>query len=139
MATPPLPDDLSALLEQPNPAVIATLGADGRPVSVATWYVMDGGDALVSMDATRKRLEHLRRDPRVSLTVLDGDDWYRHVTLRGRVVELRDDEGLADIDRISTHYRGQAYSHRTSPRVTARIAVERWHGWHGGRPLERDA
>ena len=129
MPTQALPDDLAALLERPNPAVIATLGADGRPVSVATWYVMDGGDALVSMDATRKRLEHLRRDPRVSLTVLDGDDWYRHVTLQGRAVELRDDEGLADIDRLSVHYNGRPYPKRDSPRVSGWMEIERWHGW----------
>ena len=130
MATPPLPDDLSALLEQPNPAVIATLGADGRPVSVATWYVMDGGDALVSMDATRKRLEHLRRDPRVSLTVLDGDNWYTHVSVIGRVAELVDDTELSDIDRIARHYTGKHYPVRDRKRVSAWIDIEVWHAWN---------
>jgi hypothetical protein len=40
----------------------------------------------------------MRRDPRVAITVLDLGDWYRTVTVLGRVVEIRDDEGLADID-----------------------------------------
>ena len=46
------------------------------------------------MDHTRKRLQHLRDDPRISLTVLDEQGWYTHVSLVGTVVEMRDDEGL---------------------------------------------
>ena len=41
---------------------------------------------LVNMDAGRKRLAHLRADPRVSLTVMDLADWSSHVSLQGRVV-----------------------------------------------------
>jgi len=55
MANPPLPDDVRALLERPNPAVIATVRADGQPVTVATWYAMDGDRVLVNMDEGRKR------------------------------------------------------------------------------------
>ena len=91
MPTPPFPDDVRALLEKPNPAVITTLRADGQPVSVATWYLLDGDRILVNMDATRARLEHLRNDPRVALTVLDEASWYTHVSVLGRVVELHDD------------------------------------------------
>jgi hypothetical protein len=39
---------------------------------------------LVNMDEGRKRLEHIRRELRVSITVLAADDWNRHVTLLGR-------------------------------------------------------
>ena len=104
MPTPPLPDDVRAFLAKPNPAVITTLRADGQPVSVATWYLLDGDRLLVNMDATRKRLEHLRHDPRVALTMIDEADWYTHVSVVGQVVEMKDDEGLADINRLSRHY-----------------------------------
>ena len=50
------------------------------------------------MDASRARLGHLRRDPRVSLTVLDKDSWYSHVSLAGVVERLVDDPDLADTD-----------------------------------------
>jgi len=119
------------LLDRPNPAVIATVRADGQPVSVATWYLLDGDRVLVTMDAKRKRLDHLRADPRVSLTVLAEDDWYTHVSLVGSVVEMRDDEGLVDADRVSQHYRGKPYPDRERPRVTAWIEIDRWHGWGG--------
>ena len=129
MPKPPLPDHIRAFLAVPQPAVIASVRPDGQPVSVATWYLLDGDELLVNMDAGRRRLDYLRADPRVSLTVLDGADWYSHVSLQGQIVRWRDDEGLVDIDRLSRHYRGEAYSSRDRPRVSAWIAVERWHGW----------
>lgn len=129
----PFPDDVRALLAKPNPAVVATLRSDGAPVSVATWYLLEGDRILLNMDHTRVRLQHLRRDPRVTLTVLDEASWYTHVSLVGRIVEMYDDEELADIDRLSTHYGGQAYPNRESPRVSAWMAVERWHGWGAAR------
>jgi PPOX class probable F420-dependent enzyme len=130
MPKPPLPDELQELLAKPNPAVIATLRPDGSPHTTATWYLWENGRVLVNMDESRKRLEHLRRDSRVSLTVLD-ENWYSHVSLLGRVVSLEDDEGLADIDRLSRHYRGREYPTRDRGRVSAWIEVERWHSWGG--------
>ena len=128
-----LPDDARKFLEKANPAVIATLGKDG-PVSVATWYLLeDDGRVLVNMDAGRKRLEHLQRDPHVSLTVIDESNWYTHLSLQGRVVETRPDEGLADIDRLSRHYGGEPYPDRDRPRTSAWVEIDRWHGWGGQR------
>jgi PPOX class probable F420-dependent enzyme len=129
MPKPPLPEELQALLAQPHPAVMASLKPDGSPLSVATWYLFEDGRLLVNMDDTRARLEHIRKDPRVSLTVLDSD-WYRHVSLQGRVAELAPDTDLRDIDRLSTHYRGEPYPVRDKPRTSAWIEIDRWHGWH---------
>lgn len=129
MARPPLTDEIRALLAKPNPSVIATVRSDGHPVTVATWYLLDEDRILVNMDEGRRRLEHLRADPRVSLTVLDEDGWYTHVSVLGRVVEWRDDADLADIDRLSTHYTGKPYPVRDRGRVSAWIEIDRWHGW----------
>ena len=129
MPKPPLPAELDELLTKPNPAVIATLKPDGAPHTVATWYLWEDGRALVNMDEGRKRLQYLRADPRVSLTVFDGDRWYSHVSLRGRVVSLADDAEKADIDRLSRHYTGQDYPQRDRSRVSVHVEVERWHAW----------
>jgi PPOX class probable F420-dependent enzyme len=124
------PPDVRDLLAAPNPAVIASVRPDGQPVTVATWYLLeDDGRLLVNMDEGRKRLEYVRADPRVSLTVLASDDWYTHVSVQGRLVDLRDDRDLVDIDRLSQHYRGQPYPTRDRPRLSGWIDVERWHGW----------
>jgi PPOX class probable F420-dependent enzyme len=129
-----LPDEIAELVAKPNPAVITANRPDGQPVSVATWYLLEAdGRILVNMDESRKRLAYLRADPRVSLTVLAADDWYTHVSIQGRVVELTDDPDLADIDRLSKHYRGSAYPNRTNKRVSAWIEIDRWHGWGGAK------
>jgi PPOX class probable F420-dependent enzyme len=129
MSDPPLPEAAVSMLAKPNPAVIATLRRDGQPVTTATWYLWDNGRVLVNMDEGRKRLEHMRNNPRVSLTVLDAGDWYTHITIIGHVAEMREDTDLADIDRIATQYLGKAYPQRDRRRVSAWIAVDRWHGW----------
>ena len=69
------------------------------------------------MDAGRKRLEYMRREPRVSLTVLGADAWYRHVTLAGRVAAIEPDPQFDGIDRLSRHYMGEPFGHRERPRV----------------------
>ena len=129
MSSPALTDDARTMLSKPNPAVISTLRSDGQPVSAATWYLMRDDHVMVNMDVGRKRLDHMRKDPRVSLTVLDEVSWYTHITLIGRVVEFYDDEGLADADALAQHYRGEQYPQRDRPRVSALIEIDRVHGW----------
>ena len=124
-----LPEQAIELLKQPNPAVITTVRPDGQPVSVATWYLWEDGRVLLNMEAGRKRLDYIRNDPRVSLTVLDRDSWYTHLSLQGRISELRDDPDLADIDRLSTHYRDVQYPVRDRARVSGWMEIDRWHGW----------
>ena len=89
---------------------------------------------LVNLDEGRRRLDYLRQNPSVSLTVLDGDEWYRHISLHGRVTSIEDDPELVDIDRLSTHYTGNPYARRDRGRVSAWIDIESWHAWSGGRP-----
>ncbi len=133
MSSTNLTDEQKAMLAKPNPpAVISTIRSDGQPVSAATWYLLRDEHILVNMDVGRKRLGHMRKDPRVSLTVLDEASWYTHITLIGRVVDIYDDDGMADIDAVSQHYQGgKPYPRRDRPRVSALIEIDRVHGWGG--------
>jgi PPOX class probable F420-dependent enzyme len=134
MPKPPLPPELEEFLAQPNPSVIASLQPDGSPHTAATWYLWEDGRVVVNMDEGRKRLEYMRKDPRVSITVLGQDDWYHHVTLRGRIASLEPDPDFEVIDRISRHYTGEAYGQRDRGRVSAYIEVESWHSWAVYKP-----
>jgi PPOX class probable F420-dependent enzyme len=136
MPSVPVPAELSEFLSRPNPAVVATLRPDGSPHTVPTWYEWEDGRVLLNMDESRVRLGHLRRDPRAALTVLDADDWYRHVSLIGRVVSIEDDTDLADIDRLAVRYTGNPFRRRDSVRVSAWLEPERWHAWSGGGPWD---
>jgi PPOX class probable F420-dependent enzyme len=126
----PVPPEVDEFLRRPNAAVIATLRPDGAPHTVPTWYDWDAGRVLLNMEDTRLRLGYLRRDPRVALTVLGGDDgWYAHVSLLGRVTEMYDDEELRDIDRLAQRYTGKPFRTREAKRVSAWMEPERWHEW----------
>jgi PPOX class probable F420-dependent enzyme len=129
MSKPSLSDAAVAMLRKPNPAVITTLRRDGQPVSTATWYLWDDGKVLVNMDESRKRLQHMRADPRVSLDVLDVDGWYNHIGITGHVSEIYEDADLADIDRIARQYTGSPYPERDRGRFSALIEIDGWHGW----------
>jgi PPOX class probable F420-dependent enzyme len=127
----PLPDDIDALLARPNYAVIGTVRPDGTPHTAATWYDWEAGRVLLTLDAGRVRLRHLRANPAVSMTVFDGGDFLRHVTVTGVVDEIHDDEGLRDADRMAQRYFGGPYPDRKRPRVSVWVRVERWHSWDG--------
>ena len=128
MPRAPLPPELESFLAGPNPAVVATVRPDGSPVSTATWYEWQDGSVLLSMGAAGPRLRNLRHDPRLALTVL-GESFYDHVSLLGRVVEIRDDTDLEDIDRLSLRYLGETYDDREYVGASVVARVDRWHTW----------
>jgi PPOX class probable F420-dependent enzyme len=130
----PVPPDVEEFLGRPNPAVVASVRSDGSPHSVATWYVWEDGRVLVNMDESRLRLRFMRRDPRVALTVLDRDDWGRHVSLLGRIVTIDEDIDLCEIDRLALRYSGKTFRTRDRRRFSAWIEVQAWHGWDGAHP-----
>jgi PPOX class probable F420-dependent enzyme len=116
-------------LQKPRPAVVGTVRPDGTPVTTACWYgLQDDGRVLLSMDRDSHRLRHVRAEPRVALTVL-GDDWYHQLSLLGRVVEVRDDPELADIDGLSHHYLSEPYEDRSYTGVSVLFEIDRWHTW----------
>jgi len=122
----PLPPELERFLRAPRPAVVGTLTRAGRPATTPCWYaVTDEGRLLLSMLRGGRREQNLRRDPRLSLTVL-GDDWYDQLSVLARAVEFRDDTDHADIDLLSDHYLGEAYDDRTYVGTTVLAEIERW-------------
>jgi len=117
-------EHVRTFLKNANPAVMATVAKDGRPVAAATWYLLeDDGRVLINFDETRARLAHVRREPRVALDVIDAADWYTHASLQLEITEIVDDPDHADIDRLSTHYTGHPYADRSGHRVSARAEI----------------
>jgi PPOX class probable F420-dependent enzyme len=125
----PLPAELQRFVAKPRPAVVGTVRADGAPVTTPCWYgIDDQRRVVISMSHDSHRLEHIRANPQVALTVL-GDNWYSHVSLLGRAVEMRSDDDLADIDALSRRYEGEPYEDRDYRGMTVFVEVERWHTW----------
>lgn len=134
MPAAPLPPEVVELVRRPNPAVIASLRPDGSPQSTPTWYDWDEGEVLLNMDENRRRRGYMERDPRVSLTVLDDENWYRQVSLFGRISRIEKDEGLEGADRLAMRYTGEPFGARDARRYNAWMKVERWFGWSGSEP-----
>jgi len=128
MPLSPVPAHLQLFLAAPRPAVVATLRDDGSPVSAASWYRFENGSLLLSVSATGQRLRHVRRDPRVALTVL-GESWYTHLSLLGRVVEITEDSDFSAVDAFARHYTGEPYPDHDTPGFVLRAEVERWHSF----------
>ncbi|HIW66853.1 MAG TPA: PPOX class F420-dependent oxidoreductase [Candidatus Dietzia merdigallinarum] len=129
MSATPLENDVRELLLKPNPAVMATVRKDGSPVTVPTWYRLVGDRILLNLDKSRVRLQHIKRDPRVALSVMEAGNWTTHVSIQGRVVEIVDDPNLEGIDSLAQHYTGQDYFNREDPRVDAWVEIDRVHVW----------
>jgi PPOX class probable F420-dependent enzyme len=125
----PVPTQVAAVLAKPYLAVVATVRPDGSPHTAATWYDWDDGRVLLNMAVTRRRLEHMRSEPRAALTVLSDGDTYDHVSLLGRIVSIEPDPDLRDIDRLARRYTGERFGTRTEARFSAWFEPERWHAW----------
>jgi PPOX class probable F420-dependent enzyme len=128
MPKAPLPPELERFAKEPHPAIVGTVRADGAPITAATWYDWDDGRIMLSMNLKERRIHHIRHEPRISLTILD-DNWYRHLSLLGQVVELREDADLVDLDRLSQRYVGTPRTRRDVTPITAIMEITHWHSY----------
>lgn len=119
-----LSEKQKALVDAKNFAHVATLNEDGSPQNSPVWVEMDGDDVLINSETTRLKVRNLRRDPRVSLSVLNMENPYQYVEIRGRVKEVTPTGGFEGIDRLSAKYVGQPNYQGNRPgdvRVVIRI------------------
>ena len=127
-----IPDDLTDLLEGQRFAHVATIGPDGEPQSNPVWFGWDGRHILISQVPGRQKLENLRRDPRIALSIMDFDNPQRYLEIRGVVVAIDDDDDYAFVDSLAKRYMGvEKYPHQpgeqrlivhVEPRHTTRLA-----------------
>lgn len=88
-------------------AYLATLMPDGSPHVSPVWVDLEDGHILVNSAEGRVKVENVRRDPRVALSIADLDNPYYHLDVRGRVVELVEGEPAVEhIDKLERMYRG---------------------------------
>jgi PPOX class probable F420-dependent enzyme len=113
-------------------AVVSTIRPDGSPHQTPMWYELGPGQAAeLLLNTPRGSLKHthLKRDPRLSVCVVDG---YRYVTLAG-TAELFEDEARAKADYARLGKRYRATFLRMLPRFLLRMLTGRA---RGGRPSD---
>jgi PPOX class probable F420-dependent enzyme len=109
-----MPPEVRRLLDRPNYAHVATLLPDGAPHSVPVWIAIEGDNLAILTGPGSRKARNIERDPRVAISLIDVDQPFLSVLIRGQVVQLVDgDRAWEIIDRISQKYIGQPYPLRT--------------------------
>lgn len=104
-----LPAVAKTLLDNANFVVVATSNTDGSPQTSVLWATYDGNDILLCTIQGRKKETNWLRDPRASVLILDRDDPYRYVEVRGSV-SMTIDGGPALVERLSQLYTHETYT-----------------------------
>jgi PPOX class probable F420-dependent enzyme len=113
------------LLTDKNLAAVATIREDGTPQVTPTWVDWDGEHVLVNTAEGRAKPRNIRRDPRVSVLVMDPDDPYNWVSVTG-TAELTHEGAEEHIEKLSHKYNGKDYPNPKDPqRVLVKITPER--------------
>ncbi|HXF04201.1 MAG TPA: PPOX class F420-dependent oxidoreductase [Blastocatellia bacterium] len=101
-----IPKEFLDLFEKRAFACLATVLPSGSPQVTPVWCDFDGACVLVNSARGRVKDRNIRRDPRVSLVILDPDNPYRYLGIQGRVVEITEEGADAHIDRLAKKYLG---------------------------------
>jgi PPOX class probable F420-dependent enzyme len=124
-----VPEGFKDLLTQKKAfASLATVMPDGSPQVTPVWFDFDGSNFRVNTARGRVKDRNMRESPKVALVILDPDNPYRHLAVRGRVVEVTEQGADAHIDSLAKKYLGQdryPYRRAGEVRVMYRIAPDR--------------
>jgi len=103
-----LTDEQARLLQEPNFATVATMNPDGSPQLSIVWIDWDGRNVLFNTAVGRVKPRNLERDQRVSVLVIDREDGYHWVAVRG-TAELTTEGADEHIDKLARKYTGEGW------------------------------
>jgi PPOX class probable F420-dependent enzyme len=135
--------EIADFVARSRTGTMATIGADGQPHLVAMWYGVLDGEIWVETKAKSQKAVNLRRDPRVSFLIEDGDtyDSLRGVSFEG-VAEIVEDPdtifkvGVSVWERYNGPYTDDlkpAVDMMMNKRVAVRIVANRTRSWDHGK------
>jgi PPOX class probable F420-dependent enzyme len=124
-----IPEAFSDLLTTKKAfASLATINADGTPQVTPVWFDRDGSRIRINTAKGRVKDKNLRRTPAVALTIMDPDNPYRYVQVKGRVAAVTESGADTHIDALAKKSLGQdryPYRNPGEARVTFTIAPDR--------------
>jgi len=74
-------------------ASLTTLMPDGSPQTTPVWVDVDGDYVIFNSAKGRQKDRNVRRDPRVAMAIIDPDNPYRYLEIRGKVAEITEQDG----------------------------------------------
>jgi PPOX class probable F420-dependent enzyme len=125
-----LTDKVKKLIDGKNFASAATRMPDGSPQAATVWIDRDGDTIILNAARSRQRTRNLKRDPRIAISIFDQNNPYSSASIRGKVVEIKEEGGEEHIDKMNMKYHGvpkYPYHMPNDPRVLIRIEATRIH------------
>jgi len=128
-----IPENYLDLTQKKAFAQLATLMPDGSPHVAPVWFEFDGKYILINSAKGRVKDRNIRRDPRVGIDIVDPDNPYRHLSIRGRVVDITENGADEHIDKLTKKYMGQdKYPYRGPAEVRVQYRIEPEHTYSMG-------
>jgi PPOX class probable F420-dependent enzyme len=116
---------LPVLLQKKAFAQLATLMPDGSPQVSPVWFHYADGRFTVNTARGRVKDRNMTRDQRVALDIVDPDNPYMHLAVRGKVVRVSEQGADAHIDALALKYLGQEkYPRRRAGEVRVIYEIE---------------
>ena len=122
-----IPEKFLDLFQKRAFASLGTIMPDGRPQVTPVWCDLEGDKVVINSALGRQKDRNIRRDPRVALTLIDPENPYRYLEIRGRVVEITQQGADESIDRLAKKYLGvekYPYARPGEVRVLYRVQPE---------------
>ncbi len=101
-----IPEKYRDLFQKRAFASLGTLMPDGSPQVTPVWCDFDGEYVIFNSAKGRRKDRNVRRDPRVALAIMDPDNPYRYLEIRGHVVEITEQGADTHIDKMAKKYLG---------------------------------
>ena len=102
-----IPESHADILDQKVLAHVATIGPKGEPQNNPVWFDHQDGYIRFSQTTTRQKVRNLQRDPRVAISIVDENNPYRYLEIRGTVERIDPDPDKAFINSMAKKYHDQ--------------------------------
>ena len=103
-----IPDAYLDLLTQKKSfAELATVMPDGSPQVTPVWFDYTGGLVRVNTAKGRVKQRNMKEGSAVALAIMDPDNPYRYIQVRGQVSRVTEEGASAHIDSLAKKYLGQ--------------------------------
>jgi PPOX class probable F420-dependent enzyme len=102
-----VPGSHKDLFQKPAFGSFTTLMPDGSPQTTPVWVDFQDGKVIVNTALGRQKDKNVRRDPRVAITLMDPENPYRYLEVRGKVEEITQDGAAQHIDKMAKKYLGK--------------------------------
>ena len=101
-----IPKGYRDLMESTALVHVATLGPNGEPQNNPVWFDWDGEHIKFSQTKTRQKYRNVHSDPRLALSLVDPENPYRYLEVRGEVERIEEDPDNEFINAMAKKYMG---------------------------------